>query len=119
MGPLRPGELPRLCALCGMRVSLVCCAVWRVQCGGFLFPSGVPVMPRSGGVSFGGPSIQMAPLTLEDPLFPTHNAAAACFAFPNIAAEFEAAVLALSTFTPSLLRPTPLSAILSRNGYEV
>ena len=77
-----------------------------------LSPCAVPVFNNSGAP-------QTAPLTLEDPLFPSRNSAAACFAFPNIAAEFEAAVLVLASYRPSVLRPTPLSAIIPRHGYAL
>ncbi len=75
-----------------------------LQCGGFMFSSATA-------------GEHAAPITLEDPLFPGRNSAAACFGFQNIAAEFEGALLSLSSFTPSKACPTPLSVLVHKSGF--
>lgn len=81
-----------------------------------MFPSGMPGLAPPLVPS---PYPSGAPITLEDPLFPSRNAAATCFSFPNIAAEFESALLALAAFRPTPTQPTPLSAIIHRSGYRL
>jgi hypothetical protein len=85
------------------------------QFGGYVFPAGSNDTTGTAAY-FNAPS--GSAIQLEDPLFPGANAAAACYAFPRIAALFEESKLAIAAFWPSMFRPTPLSVLLSRVGYD-
>eukprot|EP01138_Halocafeteria_seosinensis_P007876 gb/GECG01008047.1/.p1 GENE.gb/GECG01008047.1/~~gb/GECG01008047.1/.p1 ORF type:complete len:624 (+),score=82.39 gb/GECG01008047.1/:1-1872(+) len=112
-----------------------------VRCGGYFFPlQPVPVQGQQGpqptGVDQGnfGATAQggqnngvqstspprfatYQSITIEDPLFPGRNAAAASYAFASIASAFESAFFSLACFRPTRFQPTLLSCLLHKEGF--
>lgn len=118
-----------------------------VRCGGFFFPlQPVPIADQKGGGSLNTNGVNPGPMganmqeaaqpnnvqagsngptrfatyqsiTIEDPLFPGRNAAAASYAFASIASAFESAFFSLACFRPTRFQPTLLSCLLHKEGF--
>jgi len=90
-----------------------------VRDGGFYYPLPTPTAASSKWSRYGRMSVEATKLLfVEDPLAPGCNVAGSSFNYAQVASLFEGSFHALQVFRPTRFKPTLLSCLLHRSGWD-